>query len=141
MAAWDTRKTPSKLVAITLRHLSKSVSSIGPKSAIPALFTSASIWPAQLRASAIMPCTVFGSDTSQTSPMPFSNAFALFSSASASQSTSTIFQPASCIRWAVASPIPLAAPVMITVLRADGVLVSIGVSLLHAFWWVNFWAV
>jgi hypothetical protein len=45
MVAWETRKTPSRLVAITVRQREKSVSSIWPKSATPALLTTASMRP------------------------------------------------------------------------------------------------
>jgi len=45
IAAWVTRNGPSRFVSMTVRQRSKLVSAIGPKSATPALFTSASIPP------------------------------------------------------------------------------------------------
>ena len=114
-SAWEHRKTPSRLVDMTRRHMAKSQSSIGPKSATPALFTSASTRPSSATACSAILATSSGSETSQCSATTPSRLPASSAKISLSRSTMATRRPSARKRSVVASPIPRAAPVTMAV--------------------------
>lgn len=88
---------------------------MGPKSAAPALLIRASIRRGHATTAAIMPATVFESETSQTNGLAPSSPPAIASSSPASRSIIATCHPSAMNSLVVASPIPRAAPVTIAV--------------------------
>src|ERR1700722_2825002 len=110
-------KTPVRLMAIFLCHCSSVCSQMGAEGpAMPALFTRMSMRPLRLSSSSTASPTSFALDTSaRTANEPFPMAPPTRRAPARSRSTIAIVAPAPAKRCAIASPIPVAAPVTIPV--------------------------